>query len=262
MRLSKRLLTLLSATALFASILAGCGGQDDDANGNAQTETLPAPQPLLERSVEQITEAESIELEMDVTGYPVKIDVVDLELPEELPLYFKYARGTYQAPDRIHANIQFSLGNFSTTADLIALNQDHYFRGDLLTANRWINAELIPGFSPAALLSPEIGIPFALASITGLQIIERTRLRGIDVFHLTGSIQASAVHTLTLGMIRSKDGELSIEVYISANDNRVAQIKLLDPAPPNDSEEPTTWYVNILDYNQEVSIDAPTMDDD
>lgn len=259
---SKHLLTLLSASALFASVLVGCGGQGDDANGNAQTETLPAPQLLLERGVEQITDAESIELEMDVTGYPVEIEAVNLDLPEALPLYFKYARGTYQAPDRIHANIQFSLGNFSTTADLIALNQDHYFRGDLLTANRWINAELIPGFSPAALLSPEIGIPFALASITGLQIIERTRLRGIDVFHLTGSIQASAVHSLTFGMIRSKDGELSIEVYISANDNRVAQIKLIDPAPTSVSEEPTTWFVNILDYNQEVSIDAPPMEDE
>lgn len=262
MRHSKRLLALLSAIGLFVSALAGCGGQDNDTNGNAQTETLPAPRPLLDRSVEQITEAESIELEMDVTGYPVEIEVVNLELPDELPLYFRYARGIYQAPDRINANIQFSLGNFSTTADLIALNQDHYFRGDLLTANRWINAELIPGFSPAALLSPEIGIPFALASITGLQIIERTRLRGIDVFHLTGSIQASAVHTLTFGMIRSKNGELSIEVYISANDSRVAQIKLIDPAPVDESEEPTTWYVNILDYNQDVSIDAPTMEDE
>lgn len=262
MRLSRRLFVMLSAIALLVSVLTGCDGQDDDTTDGAQPETLPAPKPLLDKSVEQIEEAESIELEMDVSGYPVEIEVVNLEMPEELPIYFNYARGVYEAPDRISASIQFSLGDFSTTAELIALNQDHYFRGDLLTANRWINAELIPGFSPSALLSPERGIPFALVSITGLQIIERTKLRGIDVFHLTGSIQASAVHTLTLGMIRSKDGELAIEVYIATNDNRVAQIKLIDPPPDDLNEEPTTWHVNILDYNQDVSISAPDMEND
>ncbi len=255
MHYAKRLLALFITTALLGFALTGCG----DTNSNdIATETLPNADAMLEEGVEQMQRAQSIELEMDVTGAPVEMDVVGLELPDDHPLLFKHARGIFQAPDRINASIQFSLGNISTTADLIALDRDHYFRSDLLTANRWINAELIPGFSPAELMSPEIGIPHALTSITGLTMHGRTRLRDLEVFHLSGSIQASAVHTLTFGLVQSRDGELAIEVYISANDFRVAQITLIEP-PPNAEGEPTTWDISILDYNQSVSITAPSI---
>lgn len=256
MRYSKRLLSLLISAALLVTILVACGDNDDNAGTSSQTETLPPPDTVLREGVEQIQEADSIELEMDVQGSPVQLDVVGLDLPDEYPLLFKYARGIFQAPDRINANIQFSLGNFSTTADLIAVDREHYFRGDLLTANRWINDELIPGFSPAELMSPEIGIPHALASITGLTMQERTRLRGLDVFRLSGSIQASAVHSLTFGLIRNREGDLAIEVYVSANDHRIAQIRLVEP-PPSTEAEPTTWDISILNYNQSVSISPP-----
>lgn len=258
MRYSKRMLTMLITVTLLTAALVGCGSDDSNENA-APTETMPAPDAVLEESVEQIQAAESLELEMDVQGSPVTLDVVGLELPAEYPLLFKYARGIFQAPDRINANIQFSLGNFSTTADLIAVDRDHYFRGDLLTANRWINDELIPGFSPAELMSPEIGIPHALASVTGLTIQERTRMRGLDVFHLSGSIQASAVHSLTFGLIKNQDGDLAIEIYVSANDYRIAQIRLTEP-PPNAGDEPTTWDISILNYNQSVEISTPAAD--
>ncbi len=254
----KRLLNMLIITALLALTAIGCGSSDDDSN--TDNANLPEAESLLQDSVNQITAAESIEVEMDVSGYPVPVKFDGLTLPSETPLHFKYARGIFQAPDRMNASIQFSLGNFSTTADLIALDRDHYFRGDLLTANRWINDELIQGFSPAALLSQEMGIPFALASITGLQMLGRTRMQGIDMFHLSGTIQANAVHSLTFGLMRSKDGELKIEVYISANDYRVAQIMLTEPPPTTDAQdETTTWEISILNYNQAVNITAPSM---
>lgn len=258
MRDIKRLLNMLMIMALLALTMIGCSSGDDDTT--TDDANLPEAGPLLEDSVEQITEAESIEVEMDVRGYPVEVEVDGLDLPPELPLHFKYARGIFQAPDRMNASIQFSLGNFSTTADLIALDRDHYFRGDLLTANRWINDELIQGFSPAALLSQEMGIPFALASITGLEMLGRTRLHGIDMFRLGGTIQASAVHSLTFGLIRSRDGELTIEVYISTNDYRVAQIRLIEPPPTADAQnDATTWEISILNYNQAVEITAPSL---
>lgn len=259
MRTVKNLLNMLIIITMLAVGTAGCGSDDQNDNADdAQSEDLPEPLLLLEESVEKLQEAESIEIEMDVEGYPVEVEVENLELPENMPILFKYARGIFQSPDRMQANIQFSLGDFSTTADLIALSSDHYFRGDLLTANRWINAELIPGFSPAALMSAEIGIPFALASITGLQMLDRTRLRGNDVFHLAGMIDADDVHTLTLGLIRSSSGQLGIEVYISAFDYRVAKITLVDPPPADvDEAEATTWEINILNYDQAVTITAP-----
>jgi hypothetical protein len=152
------------------------------------------------------------------------------------------------------------VGAVSTTAELIAVDRDHYFRGDL-TANQWINAELIEGFSPAALMSADTGIPGALNAIDDLALVGRTDVDGVGMFHLTGTIQASAVHSLTFGLIRSQGGQLGIEVFITANDNHIAQIILVEP-PPDEVEEaePTVWVINFTDYDEDVSISAPSLD--
>ena len=244
--------TLLTIFVL-ATLLAGCGGN------NAGDETLPEPHALLEESVTQLEQVSSLELEIDTSGYPVTLDL-ELDLPEDVPLFFYYAHGLFQAPDRLSASIQFGLGAVTTMAEMIILGHDHYFRGDLLTANRWINAELIPGFSPDLLFSSEIGIPHALKAITQLEMVGRQRLRGREVYYLRGAVQASAIYALTFGLMRTTEGELKIEIYVGTKDWRVMQLTLVEP-PPADAgtDEPTVWKISFLNYNAEVNITAPSM---
>ncbi len=245
------LLTIL----VLATLLAGCGGKNTD------DEPLPDPHALLQESVTQLEQASSLELEIDTSGYPVLLDL-ELDLPEDIPLFFRYAHGVFQAPDRISASIQFGLGAITTMADMIILGHDHYFRGDVLTANRWINAELIPGFSPDVLFSGDVGIPHALNAITSLEMVGRQRLRGREVYYLRGAIQANAIYALTFGLTRTTEGELKIEVYVGTKDWRVMQLTLVEP-PPNgaDADEPTIWKISLLNYNKEVNITAPSQDD-
>lgn len=258
MRYTQLTSRVLILALLLTMLVTACdSGGDSD---NTKTEDLPEARPLLEEGVQQINEADTLELEMDISGYPVVVDNPNLNIPPESPLLFQNVRGFFQSPDRLAVNILFRFMDLPLTADLIALDRDHYFRGDV-TAGRWLNAELIPGFSPLTLMSPEVGIPFALMSITQLEMVGRERLRGEEVFHLTGMVQASAVHTLTFGLIRTTEGELKIEVYIDVQDRRVAQITITDP-PPSDEAEATTWDISILDYNQSVSITAPVENDD
>ncbi len=245
------LLTIL----VLATLLTGCGGKD------AADEPLPDPQALLQKSVAELEQASSLELEIDTSGYPVTLDL-ELDLPQDIPLVFYYAHGLFQAPDRLSATIQFGLGAVTTMAEMIILGHDHYFRGDLLTANRWLNAELIPGFSPDLLFSNEIGIPHALKAITQLEMIGRQRLRGREVYYLRGAVQASAIYALTFGLMRTTEGELRIEVYVGTKDWRVLQLTLTEPPPQDaDTDEPTIWKISFLNYNQEVNITAPSLDD-
>ncbi len=240
---------------IFAALgLAACDGDNEKT-----PEELPAPRPLLQESADKIQDATSFEVEMDVEGYPVEIDVDKLDaVPADVPLQFKYAKGVFQAPDRLEATFQVSLGVVSTTADLVALGREHYLRGDMLTGNQWINTEVIRGFSPASLLARPGGIAYALMSITDLEIVGEEDVDGLKVFHLRGTIQADAVNALTFGLIRSKHGNLKIEVYIDVSERRVSQIKLEEPPPADvmDADE-TTWRINILDYNQDVTITPP-----
>ncbi len=247
-------LYVLSTFAVLATLLVGCGG-----NSSAD-DTLPEPYTLLQKSVAQLEQVSSLELEIDTSGYPVTLDL-ELDLPEDIPLFFYYAHGVFQAPNRLSATIQFGLGAVTTMAEMIILGHDHYFRGDLLTANRWLNAELIPGFSPDLLFSDEIGIPHALRAITRLEMVGRQRLRGREVYYLRGAVQASAIYALTFGLMRTTEGELKIEVYIGTKDWRVAQLTLVEPPPADaNTDEPTIWKISFLNYNAEVNITAPSLD--
>jgi hypothetical protein len=247
-------LTLL--ILLAAMLLTGCGGGDDQED----SKDLPEARPLLEESASYLQDATSFELVMDVSGYPVEIETEGLEREDNTPLEFKYARGIFLAPDRVDARIEFGFGALSTTAQLIAVDREHYFRGQLL-GNRWIRGELIEGFSPASLIAQPGGIPYALLSIADLTMIGRTDLDGLPVFHLKGTIQASDVHSLTFGLIRTKQGTISIEVYIQVKDRRVVQIRLVDPPPAEtEADEPTDWQISIGGYNQDVTINPPTLE--
>jgi hypothetical protein len=249
-----RPITLIICAAL---ILTGCGGSDQQ-----NPDDLPAARPLLEGSADQIQNAHSLEVEMNVEGYPVKFAADHLEsFPVEWSLIFKYARASFLSPDRLQATIQFGVADASTTAELIALDRDHYFRSSLLTANRWLNMEVIPGFSPAALMARPGGIAYALLSITDLEMVGRDDVDGLDVFHLRGTVQASALYSLTFGLIHTREGDLRIEVYIGVKDRRVSLIKIHEPPPPDaDDPENTTWRINILDYNQDISITPPPIE--
>jgi hypothetical protein len=253
------LMRMIVWTTCAAFLLTSCGGDE-----KKDTDDLPVARPLLEESADQIQKASSLDVEIDVDGYPVALGAANLEtVPVDVPLYFKYAKGVFQAPDRLEATIQFSLDAFNTSADLIALDRDHYFRSELLTANRWIHAELIRGFSPASLMASPGGIAYALLSITNLEMVGQEDMDGLDVFHLRGTVQANALYSLTFGLIRTKEGELKIEVFIGIDDRRVALIKLLEPPPAEvvDSED-TTWMISILDYNRDVSITPPPLGED
>jgi hypothetical protein len=256
MRYFRRMIILMICAAL---LITSCKSSD-----NKPTTELPAARPLLDESANQIQNASSLDVEIDVEGYPVELGTTTLDtVPADTPLYFKYAKGVFEAPDRLEATIEFSVGVISTTATLIALDRDHYLRSDLLTANHWINAEIIPGFSPASLMARPGGIASALEAINNLEMVGQEDMDGLEVFHLRGTVQASAFYSLTFGLIRTQTGEIKIEVYITVSDHRVALINLYEPPPADatDSED-TTWAINILDYNRDVTITPPPLNED
>lgn len=246
----RHVLRILVITAAV-SLLAGCGG-------DKKQDRLPEARPLLETAATTVQTAESFGVEIDVNGYPVTLSVGDLTLPEGAALTFKYAKGAFQAPDRIEANVEIGLGDFGTTADLIAIAHEHYLRGDLITAGQWISAELIAGFTPASLMTEDGGIAHALNSITSLEMVGKKDLDGVNVYHLRGKVRAVDVNALTFGLIRTQEGELDIDVYILVEEKQVEQIVLQEPPPADiqDSED-TIWTISFMDYNQPVSITPP-----
>lgn len=244
---------LLALLVLVVLAISACGSEE-----SAPAEPTADPQTLLQDGVTQLQNASSFKYAIDVSGYPVDVPIEGLELPEDTGVSFKYAGGVFQVPNRLTAHIQFRLGVLSTTADLIMVDQEQYFRGELLTANRWLKADLIPGFSPATLVAQPGGIPDTLSAIRDLVMVGRKDLDGLSVYQLRGRIDAGRIFSLTLGLSRSTSGLLDIEVYIGTRDRRVARVSLVEPPPPWAADaEPTTWLINLSDYNAPVQIEAP-----
>ncbi len=237
---------------IAASVLAACGGDD------SKTDTpLPGPRPLLESAAAQIQAASTFGLEIDVDGYPVTIDVGDLGTFSNLSLGVSYANGVFQAPDRLRADVDITVQTLTAQVQLIAIDYDHYLRSDIITLGRWINAELIPGFSPASLQAPEGGIAQALNSVTELSMVDQTDLDGLGVYHLSGQVEAEKINSLTFGLIRTQSGLLGIDVYILTDSKLIERVVLHEPAPEGADPGETTWTITFKDYNADITITAP-----
>lgn len=253
MRFLTRIVLLLTGIAL---LLAGCGNEEQ------RPEELPDARALLEEATNKIQTAESFQLTIDATGYPVAISTGDFALPVDLPLAFEYAEGTFIAPDRLQAVVEVSLGELATTADVVAIGDAQYLRSDVLTQNRWLEEQIVAGFSPQGLIAPEGGISDALNSITGLEMVGETDLDGLPVYHLHGTIDAQNVYSLTFGLIGTTEGMLDVDVYILPEERLVEQVVVYEPLPPNvegaDELEPTTWTITIRNYNGAFVIEVPT----
>lgn len=244
----------LALLVLLVLVISACGSGDSDS------EPTPDPQTLLRDGVTQLQSASSFKYEIDVSGYRVDVPIEGLDVPEDAGVSFKYASGEFKVPDRLSARIQFRLGVLSTTADLIMVDDEQYFRGELLTGNRWLKAELIPGFSPAVLMAQPGGIAHTLSTLTDLVLVGRRDLDGQSAYQLRGRVDAGRVFSLTLGLSRTSSGLLDIEVYVGVRDRRVARITLVEPPPEWAADaEPTTWLINISDYNVPLNIEAPVV---
>jgi hypothetical protein len=256
MRHTTRLLILSVGLLLLSALIAGCGGDEPDS------ETLPEASDLLEEAIDNLESASSFEMQVGVSGYPVIIEIEGLGLPEETALAFKYASGVFAAPDSMQASVEFSVGDVTAAAELIAIGREQYLQMNLLTGNRWLNQELIDGFSPSSLLSADTGIPHALQNVSNLTMEGKEDLDGIDVYHLTGKVQATDVNALTFGLINTQTGELDIEIFVLTDGHQVEQVVLREPLPAQvQDEEPTTWTINIMNYNEPVEISTPATEE-
>jgi hypothetical protein len=240
---------------LFSFMAVGCDPEP--------TET-PEARPLLDEAANQIQSAESFSMEIDVEGYPVEIEVGDaIVLPDDLPLLFEYATGTFVSPDQLQGSVEVGLGEFRTTISMIILGNEQYMRSELLTQDQWVEQPIIEGFSPSSLLANGTGIPYALKSIQNLEMLGLKDLDGLEVYQLRGTLPAQAVYALTFGLIGTQAGQLEVDVYILPDSHKVEQIILREPLPEGvdttqEDVSPTTWTITMLDYNEPIPISAPT----
>ncbi|MBN2469216.1 MAG: LppX_LprAFG lipoprotein [Anaerolineae bacterium] len=219
------------------------------------TGCAPAPPPtdplaLIETAAEHIQAAETFAVSIERGGAPVYIDGNGV-------INFLRATGYYVAPDSVQARVRVLVSGIAGDIDVIAIGDDQFYRHAILTGGAWLNAEFSPGFNAEALVRSESGLARAMRAIKALTLEGTTSLDGIRMWHLTGTAVGSEVAALTIGLIPAQE-DVEVSLYIRADTGQAERMVLVQPDTVSDTEpEPSTWTVEIYDYNGDYQIDAP-----
>ncbi len=223
------------------------------------TETpVPNPQSLLNKAATAIQQAKSVHIKLQLTGAPSYVDPPLTPGGPGNSIAFVSADGAYLAPNRIQAKIVARLYGIPGEVDVIAIGDDQWMRNAILTGNRWIKREFAPGFNAATLISSDQGIEAAIRSFKDVSLVGVESVDGTPMYHIKGHASGADVSALTVGLIRGT--EVTIDVYVVVDTGRVDRIIMVQPDTVTTKEPtPSTWTLEIYDYNASVQIDEPVV---
>lgn len=240
-------------SVLITGLITGC------TNPAKPTEVPPDPTALLNKAAQEVRNAKSVRIKLQLSGAP---SFVDPPLNPGDPgnnISFVSADGGYVAPDRVQAKVVAKIFGLAGEVEVIAIGDDQWMRNKVLTLDRWVAQVFSPGFNAAKLISSSEGIEAALKALKNIKLIGVESIDGVPMYHITGSAEGAEIAALTVGLIRGSD--VVADIYIVVDTGRVDRVKLVQPNTVTDKEpKPTTWELEIFDYNApDIKIDTPTI---
>jgi hypothetical protein len=238
-----RAIFLIVIITLFVTLVSACGSAPQ------ATPTLPAPTDLLRKAADDIQSVTSLRFKLQLTGAPAYVDFNNT-------IAFVSADGAYVEPDRVQAKVVARLLGVPGEVDVVAIGDAQYMRNAILTAGRWLEQQFSPGFNAETLIKSEAGIESAIRAFFEVQMVGRTSLFGVEVYHITGKARAADIDALTVGLIRGAD--VVADIYLNVTTGRVEQVRMVQPETKTETLEATTWTLEIFDYNAtNITIDKP-----
>lgn len=238
---------LLAVCSLLIGLLVACNGEDDDA-------PLPESQPLLHEAADNFEQASAFQMQLRQSGErPLIAETLGFSIT------FDRAEAVFVAPDRISALVNVVIDALTQELELIIIGDQQYAKNRFLTTGQWQVFPFATGFEAGDLQSPVDGIGAALRSITEATVQGRQDLDGVEVYHLTGSVPADRVASVTVGLIGTTSGTLSVEVYVRTRDSYLARIVITEPTTDDNPEtEATVWTVDFTGYNRDdLAVESP-----
>jgi hypothetical protein len=229
-------------------VLAGCSGNDDD-NDDGE---LPEPQPLLEEAAEHFEQATAFQMQLRQNGDPTLITEA-----LGVAITFDRAQAVFVAPDRLSALVNVAIDALTQEVEVVVVGDAQYAKNRFLTTGQWQEFVFAKGFDGGDVQSNENGIGNALRDIQDLEMVGRDEIDSIEVFHLTGNVDARKVRSVTVGLIGTRTGTIPIEVFVRTRDSFLARIILTEPSHDENSEA-TVWTVDFSGYNRDdLSVSEP-----
>jgi hypothetical protein len=211
---------------------------------------LPDPREALNKAALEVRNAKSLKIKLQLSGATSYVD------PPTNSIAFVSADGGYAAPDRVKARVVAKILGIAGEVEVVAIGDDQWYSNKILTAGQFVKAVFAPGFNAAKLVSSDAGIESALKAIRDLKTVGAESLYGVDVYHIAGTADGKDIEALTVGLIRGK--LVNVDIYVNRQTFRVERVIIVQPDTVTDKEpKPTTWNLEIFDYNGAIAIDPP-----
>jgi LppX/LprAFG-like lipoprotein len=231
---------------MVITLLAGCNG------GTTQVAPTPTPADLLKQAADNIRAVSTLKMTIEHSGAAYFFQA------EMGTVTFNHLEGQYVAPDTIQAKVRVTLGKLPLDIDVFAKGTDQWIRGIFSNMN-WQKTEFAIGFNPQTLISQEnSGLQVAMASLKDLSLVGEESLEdGTAVYHLSASAAGEDVSALVAGLLQMT-GQVQVDLYIDRNKILPLKFVVVQPDTITETEkEPTTWTIEIYDFNVEATLEAP-----
>jgi hypothetical protein len=211
---------------------------------------LPDARTLLSNAAKEVQNAKSVRIKLQLTGAPSYVD------PPGNTIAFVSANGAYQAPDRVRASVVAQIMGLAGEVEVIAIGDDQWMKNKILTADQWVKRIFSPGFNAAKLISSDQGIQSALGALKEVKVVAKENIDGVEMYHIHGDATGSDIAALTVGLIRGSD--VVVDIYVVIDTGRVDRVVMVQPDTiTKEQTVPTTWMLEIFDYNAEMNIESP-----
>jgi len=232
---------------IFMVILAGCNG-----NTTQEAAATPVPDQLVQQAAANARTVNTLKLTINRTG------AVYLFAADMGTVTFNRLEGQYVAPDTIQAKVRVMLGTLPLDIDVFAKGTDQWVRG-IFNNMEWQKTDFATGFNPQTLISQEnSGLQVAMASLKDVKLVGEEALEdGTAVYHLSSTAAGEDVSALVAGLLQMT-GQVTVDLYLDKGKILPLKFVVVQPDTVTETEkEPTTWTIEIYDFNVEATLEVP-----
>jgi hypothetical protein len=238
----RRILNLCLLLTLIAS-LAAC-----NKSSPAATPTSPAPVEIISQAIERLKTTTGFMFTIDRSGALAYID-------SNNTLAVNHIEGDFVTPDRVKGKIRVSAVGFPAEVSIVSI-AGRFWQTNPLNQT-WESYDPGTVFNPASLFDAQAGIqPMLQSDLSELKLVGQDKLDkwpGKQLYHISGKMKGERIAAITFDLIGP--AILDVDLWITPNTFELDRIQIVNPV--EGSDQPTTWTVDFLNYDQTTDIQPP-----
>jgi hypothetical protein len=226
--------------AAAGALLLGLGACDREP-----AEEVVTPQNWLENAVSAWNSTKSFHFTLVLNRRAVPLDPSGL-------LSYNDVEGDVVAPDRVQAQATVKTPVGNTPVAFISIGENQWLTNPL--TRQWGPAPPQAAGGVGDIFDPQTGIGPTLANMGELQQGPDETLEGVPVVKLTGTMPGRILSTFAADLATVP--RLDVELWVGKDDNRIRQIIVHEPPPPN-APAGASWTFKFSRFDEPISIEPP-----